>query len=829
MKLLQKCYPHLAAIAGFILVALIYFYPVLQGKKIYQSDIVQYTGMAKEQNDFRAAEHAEPYWSNSAFGGMPTYQMGANYPHDYVGKIDDMLRFLPRPADYLFLYFLGFYILLVTLKTDPLKAFFGALAFGLSTYMVVILGVGHNAKAHAIAYMPMVVAGVILVFRRRYILGGLLTVAAAALEINANHFQMTYYLLVVLLLPITVFYLWKFIRKKEYKPLLMAFGVFAVAGILAIGANAPNLLATAEYTNFSMRGKSELTFNADGSKNETTSSMTYDYITQYSYGIAESFDLIAPRLFGGGNGEELGPDSEAYKYAINQGASDEQARQFTRSLPIYWGDQPIVAAPAYIGAVVFFLCVLALFNDRRKIKWAFLAGAILSLFLSWGKNFPLLTNFFIDFVPLYDKFRAVSSIQVILELCIPVLAVMGLQSFFREEDKTKQWKHLWMSGAVALGVIALLFVCKGMFEFSGVRDTQLSGSPEGQTMLDIIKDDRKSLYSADLLRSGFLILASFGVLWMAFKGKIKETAAVILVGVIMVADLFFVDKKYVNDDGQTFVSASQVDQPFQPTEADMHILQDKSIYRVYDVFGRLEGRTSYFHKAVGGYSAVRPRRLEQVFEYQVDPVIGELFKTVDTASLSLTRSSPVLNMLNVKYLLLQTNDGSHVPVTNPFAYGNAWFANDVKLVNSADEEMKAIGSTDLKHTAVVNKKDAENIDIQPVTDKETASIIRLQVYKSNYLKYMAQNHIQQLAVFSEMYYPDGWNAYIDGKKTEHFRADYVLRAMLVPAGKHTLEFKFEPQVVKTGGMISLISSIGILLLLVGAVYVERKKISESLN
>lgn len=831
MKLLQKCYPHLAAIAGFILVSLIYFYPVLQGKKIYQSDIAQYTGMAKEQNDFRATEHAEPYWTNSAFGGMPTYQLGAKYPHDYIGAVDDVLRFLPRPADYLFLYFLGFYILLMCLKTDPLKAFFGALAFGLSTYMIVILGVGHNAKAHAIAYMPMVVAGVILVFRKRFILGGLLTLFAAALEINANHFQMTYYLL-ILLLPIIVYYLWKHIKAREYKPLLKAMGVFAVAGILAVGANAANLMATAEYTDFSMRGKSELTFNPDGSKDNTTSAMKYDYITQYSYGIAESFDLIAPRLFGGGNGEELGPDSESYKYAISQGASDKEAREFTTQLPIYWGDQPIVAAPAYIGAVVFFLCILALFNDRRKIKWAFLAAAIISLLLSWGKNFPALTNFFIDYVPLYDKFRAVSSIQVILELCIPVLAIMGLQSFFREEDKARQWKHLWQSGAVALGVIVMLFLCKGMFEFAGVRDEQLRGGEIGDTLLNIVKADRKSLYSADLLRSGFLILMAFGALWLAHKEKLKQTTVVILVGIIMVGDLFLVDRKYVKNDDRTFVAGMYVDQPFQPTEADRHILQDKSHYRVYDVFGRLEGRTSYFHKAVGGYSAVRPRRMDQLFDYQIDAKLGEAMKTVDTATLALTRSIPVMNMLNIKYLLFQTNDGSTVPVTNPFAYGNAWFVDDVQYVDSADEEMKTIGVVDLRHTAVVNKKDVRNAKPNPAAmgkAGDTLGSITLDTYKSNYAKYTSVNDTGQLAVFSEMYYPNGWNAYIDGKPTDHYRVDYVLRGMNVPAGKHTIEFKFEPQVVKTGGLISVISFIGIMLLLLGGLYAGRKKISESIQ
>ena len=828
MKLLNKLYPHLAAVAGFILIALIYFYPVLQGKKIYQSDIVQYTGMAREQNAFRATEHAEPYWSNSAFGGMPTYQMGAEYPHDYIGKIDDMLRFLPRPADYLFLYFIGFYVLMLVMKTDPLKAFFGALAFGFSTYLIVILGVGHNAKAHAIAYMPLVVAGVMLVFRKKYIWGGLLTLFAAALEIGANHFQMTYYLL-ILLLPIAVYYIWKFIRKKEYKQLLKVIGVFAVAGILAVGANAANLLATAEYTDFSMRGKSELTYNPDGSKDETTSAMKRDYITEYSYGIAESFNLIAPRIFGGANSEDLGPDSESYKYVINQGASEEEAKQFASSLPTYWGDQPIVAAPAYIGAVVFFLCVLALFIDKRKIKYAFLAGAIISLLLSWGKNFPALTDFFIDYVPLYDKFRAVSSIQVVLELCIPVLAIMGLHSFFKEDNQDKRWKSLWKSGAVSFGIVVLLFFCKGMFDFAGLHDAEMAKSEGGRVVLDLLKDDRRSMYSADLLRSAFLILISFGVLWAFVKGKLKQQLAVIAIGVIMIGDLFFVDKKYVKTDSQTFVSAINVDQPFQPSEANKQILKDTAHYRVYDVFGRLTGRTSYFHNSVGGYSAVRPRRLDQLFDYQIDKNLPEQFKTVDMNTAALTKNNPVLDMLNVKYLILQTNEGQEIPVVNPFAYGNAWFIDDFKFVDNADDEMKALGETDLRKTVIINRKDAmQEKVLKPFIDDSTKSVT-MNVYKSNYIKYTSKNDKSGLAVFSEMYYPKGWNAYIDGKKTEHFRVDYVLRGMLVPSGKHTIEFKFEPEVVKTGGSIALFSFIGILLLLGGGIYADRKKISGQIS
>ncbi|HEX8016447.1 MAG TPA: hypothetical protein VF465_14555, partial [Flavobacterium sp.] len=446
MKIVNKFYPHALVILGFILVSLIYFYPVLQGKQIFQSDIAQYTGMAKEQNDFRAAEKSEPYWTNSAFGGMPTYQLGANYPNDFIGKLDDVLRFLPRPADYLFLYFLGFYGLLLVLKTDPLKAFIGAIAFGFSTYLIIILGVGHNAKAHAIAYMPLVIAGFILVFQKKYIWGGLLTMFAVALEVNANHFQMTYYLLIFLLI-LSGYFAFNFIKEKQFKELGIAIGVLAIAGIFAIGANATNLMATSEYAKFSTRSNSELTFNPDGTKKTNENALSREYITEYSYGIAESFNLIAPRLFGGSNHENVGTDSRMYSFMTEQGVPSVQAQDFVSGMPTYWGDQPIVAAPAYIGVVVLFLGVLALFIDVRKIKYVFLGGALFSLVLSWGKNFSLLTDLFIDYVPMYDKFRAVSSIQVILELCFPVLAIMGLQSFFKSKEEPKlQQKALIQTG-----------------------------------------------------------------------------------------------------------------------------------------------------------------------------------------------------------------------------------------------------------------------------------------------------------------------------------------------------------------------------------------------
>jgi hypothetical protein len=803
LKIINKLYPHALAIFGFIFISILYFYPVLQGKQIFQSDIVQYTGMAKEQNDFRASDHIEPYWTNSAFGGMPTYQLGAKYPHDYIGALDDVLRFLPRPADYLFLYFIGFYGLMLVLKIDPLKAFFGALAFGLSTYLIIILGVGHNAKAHAIAFMPLVVAGFILVYQKKYIIGGLITLFAVALEINANHFQMTYYLLIFLLI-LSGYFIYIAIKEKEYKSLLYSFGTLAVAGFFAIGANATSLLATAEYADFSIRGKSELTFNPDGSKSTNTSAMSREYITEYSYGIAESFNLIAPRLFGGSNNEALGKESNMYEFMIGKGAPEETVNEFVSGLPTYWGDQPIVAAPAYIGVVVFFLAVLALFSDQRKIKYVFLWGALVSLVLSWGKNVPLLTDFFIDNVPLYNKFRAVSSIQVVLELCFPVLAIMGLQSFLKLEKKA-QGKALLETTTFGLGVILILVLCKSMFSFSGSSDSYFMES-YGPDFVDALKQDRMSLYFADLLRSGFFIVLTAGVLWMCMKERLTQNTTVILIGLFLFFDLFFVDKKYVSS--KDFVSGREVEVPFQASPSDIEILKDTSVYRVYDVRGRLQARTSYFHKSIGGYSAVRPKRMQQLFDYQVD-----------------NNNIEVLNMLNVKYVIQTDKEGKEFPIINPDANGNAWFVRGLKVVNTANDEMKSLKELNTKEVAVFNvhqhKSKFKEVGLKKKWD--TTGTISLKVYKPNYLKYQSKNLKPALAVFSEMYYEKGWNAYINGEKTDHFPVDYVLRALVVPAGENTIEFKFEPQVVQTGSTIALISSIGILFLLVGGIYFERKK------
>jgi hypothetical protein len=672
----------------------------------------------------------------------------------------------------------------------------------------------------------MVVAGVFLVFQRKYIVGGVLTMVAAALEINANHFQMTYYLLFLLLI-MAIYFVVIAIKNKEYGVLGKTIGVFAVAGILAIGVNAANLMATAEYTDFSIRGKSELTFKPDGSINTTNSAMEHDYITEYSYGIAESFNLIAPRLFGGGNSETLGEDSVLYTFLLNYGATPSEALQTVEYYgKTYWGDQPIVAAPAYIGAIVFFLAVLGLFHDQRKIKYVFLAGAILSLLLSWGKNFDGLTRFFIDFVPLYDKFRAVSSIQVILELCIPVLAIMGLQSFFATE-KEKQWNSLWKATASSLGLLIALFLAKGVFNFSGAMDEQLIqlfGESQDQSFginfIKALKEDRINFYTSDLMRSGILIAVAAAALWLYIQNKLAATSAIIAVGFFMVADLFMVDKRYVYNSPDQFKSAREVDMPFEPTEVDNLILKDSSNYRVYEIQGRMQARTSYFHKSVGGYSAVRPRRFDQLFDYNVEKNISELGNTIDFQTLSFTKSNPILDMLNVKYVIVPTGQGD-VPVSNPYANGNAWFVENVKFVKSADEEMKVLSKLDTKNEVVINLL---TNDLKENTfEKDTTASIQLLKHQPNYLKYNSYTSKDGFAVFSENYYKNGWIATIDGKVAKIYQVNYVLRGLQVPAGNHTIEFKFEPQVVKTGSAIALISAIVMLLLIGAGVYFENKK------
>ena len=756
---------------------------------------MHYIGMAQQQKEFAEATGEETYWTNSAFGGMPTYQLGAKYPHNYIKKLDLTLRFLPRPADYLFLYFIGFYILLLSLKVDFKLAALGAIAFGFSTYLIIILGVGHNSKAHAIAYMPLVLAGIVLVFRKKYILGFLLTVVASGLEIVANHPQMTYYLL-FLIIVLGITYLIDAYKKGVLPHYFKSVGLLALAGILAVGLNATSLMATQQYAKESTRGKSELTINPDGSKKELTSGLNKDYITEYSYGIAETFNLYIPKFMGGGNSEDVGRDSETYKAYINLGASPMDALDASKNAPMYWGDQPIVEAPAYVGAVIIFLFVLGLFLVKGRLKWWLVGGTILSLLLSYGKNLGFLTDFFIDYVPLYNKFRAVSSIQVILELCIPVLGIFALVCLFNDskanEEKLKALKITTIITA-SLAVVFLLFKSV-LFDFEGLRDDQYIEA-YGRPFINAVIEDRMSLFTTDTIRTLILVLLSAGAIYLFLKKKLSENLTVVVFAVLILFDLVTVDRQYVNNDD--FISAIRVDRPYQATAADKEILKDKAHFRVLDMSSQGQsqpGRAAYFHNSLFGYHAAKLGRYNDLMEFHI-----------------YNNNMNVLNMLNTKYIIAE-EQGQVFPYTNTDANGNAWFVSSLKQVENANKEIKLLDSLDTKNETITTQSTAEKSKTFII---DSTASITLKEFKPNYLKYESNNSNDGFAVFSEIYYGEGWSAYVDGELMPYIRVNYVLRGMEVPKGSHIIEFKFEPEVVETGSKIALASSavFGILLLL----------------
>ena len=795
----KKLLPYIIAIAIFIFASLTYFYPVLKGQKIAQSDITQFRGMVKEINNFRADKNTEPYWTGASFSGMPAYQISAYYPNDFVRLIDRTLRFLPRPADYTFLYFLSFFVLMLALKIEWRLAILGALSFGFSTYLIIIFGAGHNAKAHAIAYMPLVLAGVLWVFQKRYILGFLVTGFGLALEIYTNHPQMTYYLGFCLLILGVV----EFINaiKEKLLPVFIKQSVVIIAAVLlGIGANSSRLMAMKEYGDYSTRGKSELTITPDGSVKEAAVGLDKAYITEYSYAKLETFNLFIPRFIGGGTVEKLENSSELYK-VIETKLGKKGADYFTDQALTYWGDQTIVEAPAYIGAVIFFLFFLGLFLVKGRLKQWLLAATVFSILLSWGRNFEGLTNFFIDYVPLYNKFRAVSSIQVIAELCVPILGVLALKEFFSlkisSEEKIKALKKsLYAFG----GLIFIGFLLAHSFStFEGIRDTTYLNIEKEYNIigvLDAVIADRKAMLLFDVLRSLFLMLLTAGVLWMFLKSKLKQGIAILIIAVFVLFDLVSVDKKYVNKDD--FKLSRKIEKPFIASNADKLILQDKTHFRVgnFSVNPMNDGSTSYFHQSIGGYHAAKMMRYQELFEYQIAK-----------------NNMQVLNMLNTKYFIVDNDKGEKQAQQNPDANGNAWFVENVKVVNSANSELQILDSLNTKVSAVIDKsKLLDNVNFN--FEKDSTATIKLINYDVTELTYRTKTEKEQFVVFSEIYYKDGWNAYIDGKLTNHFRVNYVLRGMKIPAGEHEIEYKFEPKVIQQGGMISLFSYISIILVFV---------------
>jgi len=799
----ENIFKYLGVVVLFVFTSLLYFHPVLKGKKISQSDITQFQGMAKEINDYRADKNAEPYWTGASFSGMPAYQISAYYPNDFVRVIDKTLRFLPRPADYTFLYFLSFFVLMMALKVDWRLATLGSLAFGFSTYLIIIFIPGHNAKAHAIAYMPLVLAGVLWVFRKKYVLGFIVTGFAMALEIYVNHIQMTYYLGFCLLILGIVELIYA-IKNDELTVFIKKAAVIISAVVLGIGANSSRIMAMKEYADFSTRGKSELTINADRTEKKQTTGLDKSYITEYSYAKLETFNLFIPRYMGGGTFEELSEDSNFYKL-IEKRAGKKVADDYSKQVLTYWGDQTIIEAPAYIGAVIFFLFFLGIFLVKGKLKQWLVAATIFSILLSWGRNFDVITNFFIDYIPLYNKFRAVSSIQVIAELCVPILAILALRDLFSKEiNNVKKRKVLEKAVFTFGGVIVLGFLLAHVFStFEGIRDNNYK---DLVGLIDAVIADRKAMLLSDTIRSLVLVILTGGILWLFLKDKLKKNLVIVGLGVLVLFDLISVDKRYVNQ--EDFTNSRRVDKPFVASNVDKQILQDTTHFRVGNFVGNpmQDGTTSYFHQSIGGYHAAKMGRYSELFEYQIAK-----------------NNMQVLNMLNTKYFIIADNKGEKQAQLNPYANGNAWFVNEIKLVDSANKEMMALDSLQTKFEAVIDIRQLDQT-INLTFDKDSTATIGLKKYDVTELTYESKTNKKQFAVFSEIFYKDGWNAYVDGQLIPHYRVNYVLRGMIVPGGNHTITFKFEPKVIQKGGLISLISYIILILVSAGwLLYDEKKK------
>jgi hypothetical protein len=787
LKIFKNIVPHVICIIFLASLSLTYFYPVLSNKAISQSDISQFSGMSKQIVDHRIEFDEEPYWLDNAFLGMPSFQVSAIYPFDILRIIDQFIRFLPRPADYLFLYLLSFYLLIISLNIRYKYALFGAIAFGFSTYLIIILGVGHNTKALALGYMPLVVSGFIMTLNNKHIEGFIITAISLGLQIHSNHYQMTFYTLIMLMFLVAV-YFYNSLKKSQSKIFFKSFFVLFSSVIISVLMNAPAILSTMEYSEFSTRSKNEITINPDGSLKESVSGLDKNYITEYSYGILESINLFVPKFMGGSSAETIKEDSELMSFIKT--LDPQQGQQVYQYSKMYWGDQPIVAAPAYIGATVLFVFFLGLLLVKNiNMRWIMIS-IVVSLILSWGKNLSFLTDFMIDYFPMYDKFRAVSSIQVILEFCIPFLAVFGLQKFFaKNTDNYLKTRALYFSG-LTLGLVSLSLYLFGtnLFDFKSNFEI-FSDYPE---ILNLIIDERKSLLKEDSLRSFIFVISIFSILFIYSKKFIKKNLAIYSIIILVIIDLWQVDKQYVNSD--QFVNQSSVNSPFKLTIADKAILQDNSDFRVFEPErGFSNARTSFFHKSIAGYHAAKPKRIQNIYDFYI-----------------LKNNLDVLNILNVKYIIQNDPDNPLGVTRNPNALGNAWFVDGAVVVENDNQELLSLSELDLSKKLVTQNKSL----IAREFKLRESNTITLYSRKANELIYKSSTESSQLTVFSEAFYKNGWQAYVDGIQVDHFRVNYLLRGLILPEGDHEVKFNFKPKVVYTGSYISIVAYLILLILMI---------------
>jgi hypothetical protein len=813
----QYIYP----VVIFFCISLAYFIPdVLEGKKLSQHDIVQFKGMSKEIVDHRAKYGEEPLWTNSTFGGMPAYLISTKYKSNVlrlVHRIFLLNHF--RPVCFIFLYLMGAYIALLLFGINPWLCFAGAIAYAFSSYLFIIILAGHVSKVLALGYMPPIIAGVYTAFRGRALLGSIIAGIFLGLQIIVNHLQITYYTLLIILV-LGIIELYNSIRNKSVSNFLKPFPWLILFVLLAIGVNFSSLYTTYEYGKYSIRGKSELSVNAENK----TSGLDKDYATQYSYGIDETLTLLIPNYMGGSSSGALKANSNTYNFIkSNYGASE--ARKFISAVPLYWGKQIQTAGPVYVGAAIVFLFILGLFIVKGPVKWWLFAVTIVSILLSWGHHFSVLTNFMLDYFPGYNKFRSVSMTLVMAEFAMPLLAILTLKEIIAGDLSRKEFfKALKYSFFGLIALLLVVMLISGSFDMSAPIDEQLrSQGLDG--LVDAIHKDRLALLRSDAFRSLVFICLAASLIYFTYLKKIKFNVVVLLFSLLLLADMWPVNKRYLNS--KDFVSKKEDKNPFTASTADRIILADKDPdYRVLNltVSPLQDGSTSWFHKSLGGYHGAKMRRYQELYDHYIQNEIVNLIGTLQKRPLpeavdSTLATLTALNIMNTRYIIYNTEAP---PLVNPNKLGNAWYVQSVRTVNNADEEIAALAGLNPLNEVIVDKSFNEYIEgITLVPD--TSARITLTEYRANYLKYVSNAASEQLAVFSEIYYDKGWQAFIDGKPVPHFRADYILRAMKVPAGNHTIEFRFHPKSYFIGEKISLASSLILVLLISGMVWMELKK------
>ena len=829
MTLLKKCLPDVLAVLLFAVLAFAYFFPAdIEGRILYQHDASAGRGAGQEGLEYQQKTGERTRWTNALFAGMPTYQLAPSY--DSTDQLSALAKayhlWLPENVWYVFAYLLGFYILLRAFDFRQHLAALGSVIWAFSTYFLIIIAAGHIWKVWALAYLPPMIAGIVLAYRGKYLWGFLVTALFMAFEINANHVQMTYYYLFIVFF-LVIAWLVDAVRKKELLRFAKATGVCLAASAVAVCLNLSNLYHTWQYSQESMRGKSELV--KENSANQTNSGLERDYITQWSYGIGETWTLLVPNAKGGASVPLSRNETAMAKADNNYLAIYDQIGQ-------YWGEQPGTSGPVYVGAFVMMLFILGLFIVKGPVKWALVAATILSILLSWGRNFMGFTDFFIDYVPMYAKFRTVASILVIAEFTIPLLAMLALKKFLDEPELIKpRMKYVGISFCLT-GIVALLFAVMPSVFFSSFISTSevqaLQGLPAehvGPIMANLT-EMRQAMFTSDALRSFYIILVGTGILLGFAYGKLKKEYAVAIILVLCLVDLWTVNKRYLND--EMFVSKSVREMPQQMSQSDEQILHDKSLdYRVLNLASNTfnENETSFYHKSIGGYHPAKLRRYQEMIERYISPEIQVLFKAVSDAGGDMTQVNgdsiyPVLNMLNTKYLIFPLQGGQTVPLQNPYTYGNAWFVDKLQYVDNANAEMDAIGKMDLRHEAVADAKFRGQLG--EAVAQDTLSIVTIKAYEPNQLTYEVNSGKGGVVAFSEIYYP-GWTATIDGQPAELGRVNYILRALNVKPGKHEVVLSFFPKSINTTETIAY-TAYGILLLAVlGAAFMEYRRRKKS--